>query len=68
MSRDALRALTEPLADHASYVDGIDQKRQYALAQVPYNALTAADFHRLLAQLKPDVVVVLMPRAADECK
>ncbi|KAI6174075.1 Protein-tyrosine phosphatase containing protein [Aphelenchoides besseyi] len=52
---------------HASYVDGYKQTKEYVLAQAPYNSATEIDFHRLVAQLKPDIVVVLMKTGTAEC-
>ncbi|KAI6206007.1 hypothetical protein M3Y94_00856900 [Aphelenchoides besseyi] len=52
---------------HASYVDGYKQTKEYVLAQAPYNPATEIDFHRLIAQLKPEIVAVLMKTGTAEC-
>uniref|UniRef100_A0A7E4ULR0 Tyrosine-protein phosphatase domain-containing protein n=1 Tax=Panagrellus redivivus TaxID=6233 RepID=A0A7E4ULR0_PANRE len=53
---------------HASYVDGNDIPKQYVLAQAPFTADTEIDFIRMLAQLKPEVVILLLKLDGDEGK
>ncbi|CAD5223696.1 unnamed protein product [Bursaphelenchus okinawaensis] len=63
--------LTEPSGGdyyHASYVDGLSTPKQYVLAQAPFSKETEADFHRLVSQLKPEVIVMLMNEESNEGK
>uniref|UniRef100_A0A1I7RXD3 Tyrosine-protein phosphatase domain-containing protein n=1 Tax=Bursaphelenchus xylophilus TaxID=6326 RepID=A0A1I7RXD3_BURXY len=53
---------------HASYVDGLVQSKQFVLAQAPFTQDTEADFHRLVAELKPEAIIVLMKEDTPEAK
>lgn len=53
---------------HASYVDGLEQLRQYVLAQAPFTSETEVDFYRMVTQLKPDLIIVLMKIEGDDAK
>ena len=53
---------------HASFIDGIEQPRQYVVAQAPFTAETEIDFYRMVVQLKPDVICFLMKIEGDDAK
>ncbi|WKX96541.1 hypothetical protein Q1695_012738 [Nippostrongylus brasiliensis] len=53
---------------HASYVDGYCTKKQYILAQAPFDHATQIDFFRMVSQTHPEAIVLMDAPNSEDAK